>query len=105
MAEAPLGTVPTAKWVQQGVVSFVTEPVLSVQMLTNSLAVILTDSYALVAEKGRLGGVKTHRANYPPSFRIQGSRCPHCDKPITEPIGKVARLATEGQPRKAKKKR
>lgn len=83
------------EWITNDVLPNMEGHVRSVQMLHEKAAIVLGDDHALVAEKGTFSGVKLFRVDYPPGFLLNGSHCPHCDQAIKEPVGKVARLASE----------
>lgn len=85
----------TAKWVEQSVIPQVAERVRAVHMLADSKALVFAESHAVFAERGKFGGVKLFRVEFPPGFLLNGSHCPHCGEQLLEPVGKIARLADE----------
>src|SRR5687767_15615185 len=82
-------------WVTKDVLPHVQGTVRSVNMVTDKSVLVFTQDHALVGEKKAIGGVKLFRVDYPQGLVVNGARCPHCNTPILEPIGKVARLAVE----------
>lgn len=82
-------------WVTKDVLPHVQGTVRSVHMITDKSAIVFTPDHALVAEKKALSGVKMFRVDYPQGLIVNGANCPHCHRQILEPIGKVARLASE----------
>ena len=92
------GGEPAPSWVVEEVLPAVEGPVRSVQMLTDRSAIVFASHGALVAEKGKLGGVRIYRADYPAGFLVSGAKCPHCGQGIQEPIGKTARRVDDAAP-------
>lgn len=80
-------------WVTKDVIPAVSGHVRDVQMLSDKSAILFLDDHVVVAHKGAMSGVKITRADYPTGLLINGSRCPNCEAPLREPIGKIARLA------------
>lgn len=87
------GASGTPNWVGRDVLPKVEGHVRAVHMLSDSQAIVFGEQYALLAEKRLVGGVRTLRVDFPAGFLINGSRCPHCNEIIAQPVGKVARLA------------
>lgn len=96
--ETAAGGEPAPSWVVEEVLPAVEGPVRSVQMLTDRAAIVFASHGALVAEKGKLGGVRIYRADYPAGMLLSGAKCPHCGQAILEPIGKTARRVDEPAP-------
>lgn len=89
-AEAP-------KWIYEEVIPAIGSRVRSLHLLKQTggrrSVLLFSEEAAMVAEKGRFGGVKVYRVDYPKGLLLNESNCPHCGKMIQEPVGKVARLA------------
>jgi hypothetical protein len=96
----PSNSTPNAPdWIYKDVVPAVGSRVRSMHLLKQSgprrSVLLFTEEAALVAEKGPMSGVKVYRVEYPRGLMLNESECPHCHERIIEPVGKVARLATE----------
>ncbi|HEX9816656.1 MAG TPA: hypothetical protein VGB18_06730 [Candidatus Thermoplasmatota archaeon] len=89
-AEAP-------KWIYEEVIPAIGSRVRSLHLLKQKggrrSVLLFSEEAAMVAEKGRMGGVKVYRVDYPKGLLLNESNCPHCGKMIQEPVGKVAHLA------------
>ncbi len=93
-AEAP-------KWIYEEVIPAIGSRVRSLHLLKQTggrrSVLLFSEEAAMVAEKGRLGGVKVYRVDYPKGLLLNESNCPHCHKMIQEPVGKVAHLVKGGK--------
>jgi len=89
---------PAPDWVTKDVLPHVQGTVRSVNMVTDRSVLVFTQDHALLGEKKTMGGVKLYRVDYPQGLVVNGAKCPHCGTAILEPIGKVARLASETPP-------
>lgn len=91
------------KWFAESVVPKLGTRLRSAQVVEGGLVLAFTDEGALIARKGRFSGAKFSKVALPRGVLLNGSNCPHCGKPIKEPVGKVARLATEPAPAASQK--
>lgn len=86
------------KWIYEEVIPAIGSRVRSLHLLKQKggrrSVLLFSEEAAMVAEKGRLGGVKVYRVDYPKGLLLNESNCPHCGKMIQEPVGKVAHLAS-----------
>lgn len=82
-------------WVMREVLPNVEGPVRSVHMVTDRTVIVFSQTHALFGEKPKFGAAKLFRVDYPSGLFVNGANCPHCGEQILEPIGKVARLASE----------
>src|SRR5687767_12111985 len=91
-AEAP-------KWIYEEVIPAIGTRVRSLHLLKQKggrrSVLLFSEEAAMVAEKGRFGGVKVYRVDYPKGLLLNESDCPHCGKMIQEPVGKIAHLAKD----------
>jgi hypothetical protein len=96
-ANAPPAEAP--KWIYEEVIPAIGSRVRSLHLLKQKGArrsvLLFSEEAAMVAEKGRFGGVKVYRVDYPRGLLLNESKCPHCSKMIQEPVGKVAHLVGE----------
>ena len=85
-------TVPS--WIEKKVLTATQDRVKSLHLLKEKgmrkSALLFTDQRAFVADKGTFRGVKMYEVPYPEGLLINASLCPHCSKPIREPVRKVS---------------
>lgn len=85
------------KWIYEEVIPAIGSRVRSLHLLKQSggrrSVLLFSEEAAMVAEKGRFGGVKVYRVDYPKGLLLNESSCPHCGQMIQEPVGKIAHLA------------
>lgn len=104
-ASTPAASQPPAaeapKWIYEEVIPAIGSRVRSLHLLKQTggrrSVLLFSEEAAMVAEKGRLGGVKVYRVDYPKGLLLNESNCPHCHKMIQEPVGKVAHLVKGGK--------
>lgn len=95
---SPAPSPEAPKWIYEEVIPAIGSRVRSLHLLKQTggrrSVLLFSEEAAMVAEKGRLGGVKVYRVDYPKGLLLNESNCPHCGKMIQEPVGKVAHLAS-----------